>query len=297
MPNASASRHGSPCRVIGGGSAETQAAERGGEHEELRREAQLAASGGPERSSRQHRRCEQNDRREAVCRAVRPRRASPVPAVVAAAVAFAHLGDRLRACARLGTHESRAIWIPRPLRKRIAGRAVPGLRVRLRRLSPPPCGGSGRLGTHGSAAPFGSRDHSSSVSAVAPKPGLRVTVCAACRSYPQPVAGRSITTDSVPSDGRAHEGLIRHILLVAYLYPPCNAASAHRPHGLQRAFESSGIRTTVLTSKISGSYADDGTLRIVRAGDLAYPLPDAIPDARRLPGRPAQGSRQAALVD
>ena len=78
----------------------------------------------------------------------------------------------------------------------------------------------------------------------------------------------SIITDSVPSDGRAHEGLIRHILLVAYLYPPCNAASAHRPHGLQRAFESSGIRTTVLTSKISGSYADDGTLRIVRAGDL-----------------------------
>ena len=133
---------------------------------------------------------------------------------------------------------------------------------------PSPCGGSGRLGTHGSAAPFGSRDHSSSVSA-----SRQSTDCAQpCVRLAAAILSRlpdvRITTDSVPSDGRAHEGLIRHILLVAYLYPPCNAASAHRPHGLRRAFESSGIRTTVLTSKISGSYADDGTLRVVRAGDL-----------------------------
>lgn len=63
-------------------------------------------------------------------------------------------------------------------------------------------------------------------------------------------------------------GSIRHILLVAYLYPPCNAVSAHRPAGLRRAFESAGIRTTVLTSEISGSYNDDGAQRIIRAGDL-----------------------------
>lgn len=61
---------------------------------------------------------------------------------------------------------------------------------------------------------------------------------------------------------------IRHILLVAYLYPPVNAVSAHRPAGLRRAFESAGIRTTVLTSEISGSYEDDDGKGIIRAGDL-----------------------------
>ena len=81
--------------------------------------------------------------------------------------------------------------------------------------------------------------------------------------------GVSATTDSVrPDDGPAPDGSIRHILLVAYLYPPCNAVSAHRPAGLRRAFESAGIRTTVLTSEISGSYDDDDAQRIIRAGDL-----------------------------
>jgi Glycosyl transferase 4-like domain/Glycosyl transferases group 1 len=61
---------------------------------------------------------------------------------------------------------------------------------------------------------------------------------------------------------------IRHILMVAYLYPPCNAVPAHRPAGLRRAFEAAGIRTTVLTSEISGSYDDDGARQIIRAGDL-----------------------------
>jgi hypothetical protein len=61
---------------------------------------------------------------------------------------------------------------------------------------------------------------------------------------------------------------IEHILLVAYLYSPCNAVSVHRPLGLRRAFESAGIRTTVLTSKISGSADDDEVQRVIRAGDL-----------------------------
>ena len=61
---------------------------------------------------------------------------------------------------------------------------------------------------------------------------------------------------------------IRHILLAAYLYPPANAVPAHRPAGLRRAFEAAGIRTTVLTSEISGSYDDDEEQRIIRAGDL-----------------------------
>jgi glycosyltransferase involved in cell wall biosynthesis len=61
---------------------------------------------------------------------------------------------------------------------------------------------------------------------------------------------------------------IRHVLVVAYLYPPCNVASAYRPAGLRRAFASAGLRTTVLTSEISGSYDDDREQRIIRAGDL-----------------------------
>ena len=78
----------------------------------------------------------------------------------------------------------------------------------------------------------------------------------------------SATTDNVRPERPAHDGLIRHILLVAYLYPPCNAVSANRPAGLRRAFESAGIRTTVLTSEISGSYENDEAQQIVRAGDL-----------------------------
>lgn len=64
------------------------------------------------------------------------------------------------------------------------------------------------------------------------------------------------------------DGSLRHILMAAYLYPPCNAVPAHRPAGLRRAFESAGIRTTVLTSEISGSFEDDRAQRIIRAGDL-----------------------------
>lgn len=69
-------------------------------------------------------------------------------------------------------------------------------------------------------------------------------------------------------EARAADGSIDHILLVAYLFPPCSVVPAHRPAGLRRAFESAGIRTTVLTSEISGSYDDDDTQRIIRAGDL-----------------------------
>ena len=65
-----------------------------------------------------------------------------------------------------------------------------------------------------------------------------------------------------------HDRPIEHILLVAYLYSPCNVVSVHRPLGLRRAFESAGLRTTVLTSKISGSADDDEAQRVIRAGNL-----------------------------
>ncbi|HEU5244669.1 MAG TPA: glycosyltransferase [Gaiellaceae bacterium] len=77
-----------------------------------------------------------------------------------------------------------------------------------------------------------------------------------------------VTGDDARPDEPAAGRSIRHILLVAYLYPPVNAVSAHRPAGLRRAFESAGIGTTVLTSEISGSYDDDDAQRIIRAGDL-----------------------------
>jgi glycosyltransferase involved in cell wall biosynthesis len=79
--------------------------------------------------------------------------------------------------------------------------------------------------------------------------------------------GGSVTTESVKVD-RFGDGSIQHILVVAYLYPPCNDVSAHRPAGLRHAFMSAGVRTTVLSSKISGSYEDDQKERIVRAADL-----------------------------
>jgi glycosyltransferase involved in cell wall biosynthesis len=82
-----------------------------------------------------------------------------------------------------------------------------------------------------------------------------------------PVEVDGAVSTSMPT-GASHSGSIDHILLVAYLYPPCNVVPAHRPAGLRRAFESAGIRTTVLTSEISGSYEDDQRQRIMRAGDL-----------------------------
>jgi glycosyltransferase involved in cell wall biosynthesis len=69
-------------------------------------------------------------------------------------------------------------------------------------------------------------------------------------------------------DRLAADGSIRHVLLVAYLYPPCDVVPAHRPAGLHRAFLSAGVRTTVLSSVISGAYDDDAEQGIIRAGDL-----------------------------
>jgi hypothetical protein len=73
--------------------------------------------------------------------------------------------------------------------------------------------------------------------------------------------------------GAPADGSIRHILVVAYLYPPASVVPAHRPAGLRQAFVTAGIRTTVLTSKISGSYEDDRAERIIRAGDLRTHFP------------------------
>jgi hypothetical protein len=83
----------------------------------------------------------------------------------------------------------------------------------------------------------------------------------------------SVPTDSGRPDGRKPDASIRHILIVAYLYPPCSVVPAYRPAGLRNAFVSAGVRTTVLTSEISGSYDDDEAKRVIRAGDLRTRFP------------------------
>ena len=107
----------------------------------------------------------------------------------------------------------------------------------------------------------------------------------------------SATTDNVRPERPAHGGSIRHILLVAYLYPPCNAVSANRPAGLRRAFESAGIRTTVLTSEISGSYEDDVAQQDHPSRRPAHTFQFASIRPWSVSRRPARGSRQAWVVD
>jgi hypothetical protein len=93
-----------------------------------------------------------------------------------------------------------------------------------------------------------------------------------------------VNTGSVKPDGRAADGSIRHILIVAYLYPPCDAVPVHRPAALRRAFVLAGIRTTMLTTEISGSNDDDEEQRITRSRDLRAQFHTlAAADAARSP--------------
>jgi hypothetical protein len=59
-----------------------------------------------------------------------------------------------------------------------------------------------------------------------------------------------------------------HILVIGYLFPPCDAINVRRPAALRNAFDSLGVRTTVLTSAISGRLPDDDLRGVIRAGDL-----------------------------
>ena len=59
-----------------------------------------------------------------------------------------------------------------------------------------------------------------------------------------------------------------HVLVVTYLFPPCNAIAVRRPIALVRSYRSLGVRTTVLTSAISGAFPDDASRGILRTGDL-----------------------------
>jgi glycosyltransferase involved in cell wall biosynthesis len=62
----------------------------------------------------------------------------------------------------------------------------------------------------------------------------------------------------------------RSILLVAYFYPPCTDAGAHRPAAMVKYLRRAGHRVTVLTTAAYGRSSDDATGAdgVVRTADL-----------------------------
>jgi glycosyltransferase involved in cell wall biosynthesis len=59
-----------------------------------------------------------------------------------------------------------------------------------------------------------------------------------------------------------------HILLVSYLFPPSDVSAVRRVVAFRNAFDKLGIRTTVLTSAVSGRAPDDERSGVIRARDL-----------------------------
>src|SRR5262249_18269243 len=58
-----------------------------------------------------------------------------------------------------------------------------------------------------------------------------------------------------------------HVLLVSYLFPPSDRSGAQRTAAFRNSLEDLGIRTTVLTSTVSGESPDDAARSVVRAKD------------------------------
>lgn len=59
-----------------------------------------------------------------------------------------------------------------------------------------------------------------------------------------------------------------HVLIVAYLFEPNEMIAVRRPSALRRGLEAAGVRTTVITSQISGRAPGDQRDRVVRTLDL-----------------------------
>ena len=59
----------------------------------------------------------------------------------------------------------------------------------------------------------------------------------------------------------------RHILLVAYFYPPCRDTGAQRPAAMAKWLRRLGHRVTVLTTSAYGALPDDAAQGIVRTAD------------------------------
>jgi glycosyltransferase involved in cell wall biosynthesis len=89
----------------------------------------------------------------------------------------------------------------------------------------------------------------------------------------------------------------RSILLVAYFYPPCADAGAHRPAAMVKYLRRLGHRVTVLTTAAYGRAPDDdgvvrtGDLQLVRARLRGKDRIQAMYDADTYTGRPHPLSR------
>jgi len=59
-----------------------------------------------------------------------------------------------------------------------------------------------------------------------------------------------------------------HVLLVSYLFLPSSRSGAQRTAAFSNALQDLGIRTTVLTSTVSGRSADDEAHSVIRANDV-----------------------------
>src|SRR5919106_1844668 len=76
--------------------------------------------------------------------------------------------------------------------------------------------------------------------------------------------GRVPGGDRAPESGRGHV-MSRSILFVAYFYPPCADAGAHRPAAMVKYLRRLGHRVTVLTT---AAYGDPDDADVVRTTDL-----------------------------
>src|SRR5919106_1009586 len=110
--------------------------------------------------------------------------------------------------------------------------------------------------------------------------------------------GRVPGGDRAPESGRGHV-MSRSILLVAYFYPPCNDAGAHRPATMAKYLRRLGHRVTVLTTSAYGTGPTDQADGIVRTPDLqrlrarlhGRDRIDALYDSDTYSGRPHPLSR------
>lgn len=59
-----------------------------------------------------------------------------------------------------------------------------------------------------------------------------------------------------------------HVALVSYLFPPSDASAVRRVVGIRNALHQLSIRTTVITSAVSGQGGGDGSEGVIQAPDL-----------------------------
>jgi glycosyltransferase involved in cell wall biosynthesis len=91
---------------------------------------------------------------------------------------------------------------------------------------------------------------------------------AAVEPAPAPAAPDLGSSAPAPAPAPAPRTRPAHVLLVSYLFPPSDVSAVRRVVALRRALHEAGVRTSVLTSAVSGSEPGDRHDGIVRAADL-----------------------------